>query len=89
MCQLINCDCDQQALAWSPAHSSEHSYAWMYNAVEARLETMRLQTQEAERVAAYRPDASTPMTPGVEVPKGRGKGKPDRDTSKEACQRNR
>ena len=72
----------------SPPSSSVHSYRWMYAAVEARLETMRLEEQEKERIAAYRPDSGNPMTPGIEVAKkGRGKGKPERDTSKEACQR--
>ena len=67
--------------------SNVHSYQWMYSAMEARLETMRLEEQEKERVAAYRPDSGNPITPGIETPKGRGKGKPTRDTSKEACQR--
>ena len=40
----------------SPPSSSFHSYQWMYNAVETRLETMRLETQESERIAAYWPE---------------------------------
>jgi len=71
----------------SPASSSVHSYQWMYQAVEARLETMRLHTQEVERVAAYKVDSPSPMTPGVETVKGQGKSNPNRDTSKEACKR--
>ena len=71
----------------SSTNSSVHSYQWMYNAVEARLETLRLEMQEAERIVAYKPDSINPITPGVETRKGTGKGKPNRDTSKEACQR--
>jgi hypothetical protein len=74
-------------VSWSSAGSSVHSYQWMYQAVEARLETMRLQTQEVERVAAYKVDSPRPMTPGVETVKGQVKGKLNRDTSKEACKR--
>ena len=35
----------------SPAQSKVHSYQWMYDAVETRLETMQLETRDVERIA--------------------------------------
>ena len=51
----------------SPPQSEVHSYEWMYRAVQNRLETMRLETQELERVAGYRLDTPHPITPGLTV----------------------
>ena len=43
--------------------SKVHSYKWMYQAVTARLETMRLKNQEEQRTAACKPDTANPLTP--------------------------
>ena len=37
----------------------------MYKTAKARLETMRLETQDAERLAASMPGAAQPLTPGI------------------------
>lgn len=80
----------------SPASFNVHSYQWMYSAVEAHLETMRLETQEAERFAACKPEAANPITNGLQTKGAGGKGKsnsegkgkkPELDTAKEACRR--
>ena len=47
--------------------SKVHSYEWMYNAAKARLETLRLEEQHAERVAASMPGAEYPLTPAPVV----------------------
>ena len=77
--------------------SKVHSYKWMYRAAKARLETLRLEEQEAERFAATLPGAAHPLTPATEKGKG-GKGKakgkgngtfpavPQRNSNLEACQ---
>ena len=44
---------------------------------------MRLESQEAERIESYRPEAAHPVTPATES----GKIKPTRDTAKTACPR--
>ena len=77
--------------------SRVHTYKYMYDAVEARLQTMRLEAQEAERIAACKPETQNPMTPGIEGnkgKKGKGKGKdenqttqPKKDTANLACPR--
>ena len=85
----------------SPASSKVHSYRWMYDAVKARIESIRIEDQEKERLAGYADDAAHPMTPGLDADgKGGGKGKnnggkggksdgipakPNRDTSKDPC----
>ena len=79
--------------------SKVHSYAWMYRAAKAVVESQRLHTQEVERADAQLPRAPDPLTPDVDHKKkkgkGRGKGKsdksvpavPDRNTENEACPR--
>ena len=70
----------------SSTTSNVDSYQWVCNAVHDRLEALRLESQESEMIAAYRPDAVNPITPSVETRKDNAKGKLNRDTSKETCQ---
>ena len=44
-----------------------HTYEWMYKTAKARIETMRLESQEAERLASSMPGAAQPLTPGLDV----------------------
>ena len=46
--------------------SKVHSYKWMHKAAKARVETLRLEQQGAERFEASTPDAAFPLTPGIE-----------------------
>ena len=58
--------------------SRVHTYEWMYKTVRARIETMRLESQEAERLASSMPGAAQPLTPGLDVSgrvRGNAKGK--------------
>ena len=70
--------------------SKVHSYEWTYKSAKARFETLRLEEQETERLAASQPTALHPITPGfgrTQKPDGRGKDNGKTNFKDLACPR--
>ena len=57
----------------------------MYSAVSARLEAMRLETQESERLAAYQPGTDQPITPVLQANRAKGRSKGKASSANEAA----